>query len=155
MPFRVSQLRDAYDFLYGVIRDRGPFDGVIGFSQGAVMSVALMLHHAATHPDAPPDDLFKFVVLFSCPYLPDLDDDDDSGKPPITWGAIDVPSLHVCGEADDEWFEASKSTFAKNCRPGSATLVVHKGGHLVPTDPPTVNKVIGEIGKLVDRAMEL
>ncbi|KAL1876187.1 hypothetical protein VTK73DRAFT_9625 [Phialemonium thermophilum] len=146
VPFTIEQVEAAYDYLYGVLRDRGPFDGVIGFSQGSVMAVALLLHHARLHPDEPP--LFRFAVLFSIPHLPD----EDANGTPLVWGRINVPSLHVCGEGDEMWFESSKRTFERNCVEGSAEMIIHKEGHVVPKDPATVERVIEGIGRLLKRA---
>lgn len=148
IEFQMSQVYEAYKFLYKVIEEHGPFDGVMGFSQGSVASVALMLHHAELHPDSPPDALFRFAILFSIPNLPD----EDSDGSPLSWGKIRIPSLHICGEADEEWFEMSKLTFERNCEEGTARIIVHKGGHLVPKDQPTVDEILGAIGELIQKA---
>lgn len=148
VAFDMAQVRAAYDFVYGVIRDHGPFDGVLGFSQGSVLSVALMLHHAELHPEAAPNALFRFAILFSIPHLPDVDADGT----PLSFGKIRVPSLHVCGEADEDWFEHSKETFEKNCEEGSARMIIHEGGHLIPKDRPTVDKILEAIGELLQEA---
>jgi|SRR3569833_1201918 len=148
-PFRMPQLFAAYDFLYKVIKEQGPFDGFIGFSQGAVTTMALLLHHAETHPEDPPTTLFKFGVLFSCPYIPDFDQDGVK----VTWGRVKIPTLHIAGETDELWFEGSKRTYEKNCEEGTATLIVHPGGHIVPKDKPTVEKILTAMGHLMDKAM--
>lgn len=144
----MKQVHNAYQFVYDVIKEHGPFDGVLGFSQGSVLSVALLLHHAELHPDDPPNVLFGFAILFSIPHLPD----EDADGTPVTWGKIRVPSLHICGETDEEWFERSKQTFARNCEEGSAEMIIHKGGHLVPKDQQTVDKILESIGELLRKA---
>lgn len=144
----MKQVHEAYKFVYDVINEHGPFDGVLGFSQGSVLSVALMLHHAELHPEDPPNALFNFAILFSIPHLPDTDSDGT----PVTWGKIKVPSLYICGEADEDWFEYSKRTFENNSEKGSAEIIIHKGGHLVPKDPPTVGKILTAIGELLKKA---
>ena len=45
----------------------GPFDGIVGFSQGAGLAVAYMLHQRMTKPDEPPK--FKFALLFSTSFI--------------------------------------------------------------------------------------
>jgi len=150
IPFHMSQVRAAYKWYDGILAKQGPFDGVLGLSQGAVVSIAQMLHHAETHPDASPTALFRFAIFFSCPYLPDFDDDKEQGKR-ITWGKIACPSLHFGGEADTEWFEGGKSTFENNCVEGTATWVTHKDGHAIPKDKPTVEMILNEISKFMKR----
>jgi hypothetical protein len=151
IPFDMQQVRDAYKFWYKVIEEQGPFDGVMGFSQGSVISVALLLHHAEEHPEAPPTDLFRFAILFSCPYLPWPEP--GTGPEDIDWGRIQTPSLHICGKADEEWGEAALYTFWENCEEGTATLYQHSDGHTIPKDKASVDKIIGEIGKFVKEAM--
>jgi len=120
------------------------------------MSVALALEHeaqaaAATGPAAPPTPPFRFAVLFSCPYLPYPGGDRDAAE----WGAMRVPSLHVAGRRDDEWFEGSRAVARENCVDGTATLLVHDGGHVVPRDPETVGRVSREIARLVRESREV
>ena len=146
--FKIDQIYDACQFLERVIDEQGPFDGVIGFSMGSVMSLAVILRHAELHPEQPPSALFQFAILFSSPNIPDTDG--FGGK--ATWSKIRIPSLHICGEADEEWFEKSKQTFQTNCQGGTARLIVHKGGHLIPKDKPTVDKVIDAIADLFEDA---
>ncbi|KAL6715371.1 hypothetical protein ACLMJK_007637 [Lecanora helva] len=56
---------DVFGWVGGVVEDEGPFDGVMGFSQGAVI-----LYHQIHHPFSPP--LFRFAIFicggapFSC-----------------------------------------------------------------------------------------
>ncbi|OJJ65680.1 hypothetical protein ASPBRDRAFT_189858 [Aspergillus brasiliensis CBS 101740] len=57
-----SQVRDAHDLIQDVIEDDGPFDGVIGFSQGASLALSMLYHHEICHPDRPPP--FRFAIFF-------------------------------------------------------------------------------------------
>jgi hypothetical protein len=45
-----------------IIEDEGPFDGVIGFSQGASLALSILYHHEINHPNQPPP--FRFAVFF-------------------------------------------------------------------------------------------
>ncbi|PYI30057.1 hypothetical protein BP00DRAFT_426927 [Aspergillus indologenus CBS 114.80] len=45
-----------------VIEAEGPFDGVIGFSQGASLALSILYHHEISHPSRPPP--FRFAVFF-------------------------------------------------------------------------------------------
>ncbi|KID75470.1 Esterase alnB [Metarhizium brunneum] len=58
-----AEIRDTLDDLSDFIQDDGPFDGVIGFSQGASVAASYILDHQAQHPDkAPP---FGFAIFLS------------------------------------------------------------------------------------------
>lgn len=57
------EIRDALDDLDDFIHDNGPFDGVIGFSQGASMAASYLLHHHARQPNQRPP--FAFAVFLS------------------------------------------------------------------------------------------
>lgn len=46
-----------------IIEEDGPFDGVLGFSQGGSLAVAYLLQHEIDHPNEPPP--FKFAAIFS------------------------------------------------------------------------------------------
>jgi pimeloyl-ACP methyl ester carboxylesterase len=58
-----AEMREALDDLDDLVQDCGPFDGVIGFSQGASMAASYILDYQARFPDdAAP---FGFAVLLS------------------------------------------------------------------------------------------
>lgn len=54
----------VHDYVNSVIDDEGPFDGVLGFSEGSAIAISLLLQHEIDHPKDPP--LFNFAILFSC-----------------------------------------------------------------------------------------
>lgn len=57
------EIREAMDDMADFIEDNGPFDGVIGFSQGASMAATFLLDHYTRFPDeAPP---FDFAIFLS------------------------------------------------------------------------------------------
>lgn len=65
-----SLVRQAHEFIYEIIEEEGPFEGIIGFSQGAALASSMMLQHAKSNPL---DDMFKFAIFAgaSLPYNPD------------------------------------------------------------------------------------
>lgn len=58
-----DEIPQAHDLINEIIAEEGPFDGVLGFSQGATVAASLLLQHAIDHPDTAPP--FKFAVFFS------------------------------------------------------------------------------------------
>ncbi|KFY90568.1 hypothetical protein V500_05128 [Pseudogymnoascus sp. VKM F-4518 (FW-2643)] len=62
-----QQLQAAFKLIAETILLDGPFDGLIGFSQGAALGASLLLHLAKTAPSAMPP--FK-LAIFICASLP-------------------------------------------------------------------------------------
>ncbi|KAF2215725.1 hypothetical protein CERZMDRAFT_89976, partial [Cercospora zeae-maydis SCOH1-5] len=44
---------EAYELLYDVIEDDGPFDGILGFSHGGTLASGFIMHHMAMRPSEP------------------------------------------------------------------------------------------------------
>ncbi|KAK6213784.1 hypothetical protein QIS74_09786 [Colletotrichum tabaci] len=116
----LSQLQDAYDVIYEVLREEGPFDGVFGFSQGGALAASLILHHQATNPYAP--DLFKLAV-FTCASLPF---DPESHRRADKYHATVCPetgAVRVRDWAADERVEALQiNGFLRDAEPGDVVL---------------------------------
>lgn len=68
----LEDLEDAKDYIRETIDDQGPFDGIIGFSQGCALAASMMLE------DSPMSEIFRFGVFF-CASLP-FNKDDLGGK---------------------------------------------------------------------------
>ncbi|KAL5323099.1 hypothetical protein ACEPPN_007627 [Leptodophora sp. 'Broadleaf-Isolate-01'] len=62
-----SDIQSAHEYIRAVIEEDGPFQGVIGFSDGAAMAASIILQHETNKLDQPPP--FKFAILFSCPLV--------------------------------------------------------------------------------------
>lgn len=101
-------------------RTAGPFDGLLGFSQGACLVSLLSAMCETGQTSFRP----RFVVLVSgfksrC-----------KAHEILYPERINVPSLHVIGETDavipSEWSEALTQTFV------NPTVLRHPGGHFVP-----------------------
>ncbi|KAI9151324.1 epoxide hydrolase 1 [Paramyrothecium foliicola] len=64
-------MTDALKHFEEIVEDLGPFDGVVGFSQGAALATSYMYDQKTRHGVVP----FKFALLFStvCAFVPDSD----------------------------------------------------------------------------------
>eukprot|EP00753_Platysulcus_tardus_P003205 PLAT12311.1.p1 GENE.PLAT12311.1~~PLAT12311.1.p1 ORF type:complete len:176 (+),score=23.49 PLAT12311.1:65-592(+) len=115
---------DCVKALTATFDEAGPFDGVLGFSQGAIVSSVLAAMSAAKTSDAAGLSV-KFAICFSGfkPRLPELTS--------LYETAIDVPSLHIWGTSD-EVVTADKSELLSKAFVDSVTWQ-HEGGHYVPT----------------------
>ncbi|GIK06342.1 hypothetical protein Aspvir_001990 [Aspergillus viridinutans] len=58
----------ALSTLRNVVEEEGPFDGVIGYSQGASLAASYMLDCQSTHPLKPPPFQFAMLVCSSLPF---------------------------------------------------------------------------------------
>ena len=143
-----------------IIVEEGPFDGILGFSQGASLAVGILLEEAASQTAAaaatatagagrglPPHQSFTFAMLFSTAGLAELPGTNTSSS---KRKKLDVPSLHVTG-MEDGYFEASKAVTTL-WQPGKATTLVHQQGHVVPRDARTTQQIVDAVeALLVDR----
>jgi hypothetical protein len=62
--FLAKEIKVVHDYVQSVIDDEGPFDGVMGFSEGAAIATSLLIQHEIDHPKDPPP--FNFAIIFSC-----------------------------------------------------------------------------------------
>ena len=112
--------------LAATFEEHGPFDGVWGFSMGALMTA--LLCDGVANDRLPPSVNFKFAVLFAAPSVR------DPRYALRTDGSVAVPSFHVWGEADEiiapERSRAVSEAFA------DPVTVTHEGGHLMPSAAP-------------------
>lgn len=82
-----EQIEFAYERLMNFVEARGPFGGVIGFSQGGALAAAAMIRYAKLHPTA--DPLFE-LGIFLCSTLPfnlsmPLDSELNGGSDGTAW----------------------------------------------------------------------
>lgn len=112
----VQIVKEAFD-------KQGPFDGLLGFSQGACLAslLCVLQQHEVTSPN------FKFVILVSG-FQSLLSPHAHFYKEPIS-----CASFHTIG-ASDEVIPSQASEDLLICFP-SASPYRHKGGHYVPASP--------------------
>ena len=114
-------LVESLELVSATCRTQGPFDGVLGFSQGATLAALLCL----TRPD-----LFTFAVLFAG-YVP-------RDAQTLAWMDAGVPgrlpSFHCLGLSD----ASVPPDIARSLASRFAAPVIHEhdGGHVVPGNAP-------------------
>ena len=142
-------MEDAYNLLYDVLEEQGPFDGFIGFSHGATLAFAFLMQHAKKNPLDPPFALLRCAVFISSSAPPSQDGariryDEKTGT------LLSLPSLHVTGKADP-MFQDSLNLY-RLCEKHTAKLVCHSGGHCIPRDRSTTIALAKAIEDLVSRS---
>lgn len=166
------------------IRDQGPFDGVIGFSQGAAMAAMVVSAlEEADEAQATPsprqrrelptefqlvdsqtqtqtqDQLqkqgrLKFAIFYS-----GFRSADPRCKPFFT-PKISTPTMHVLGALDSVVEESRARALVACCtceedgggRGGgdSAVVMIHPGGHFLPSQRVWLDKVTGFVRRCLD-----
>ncbi|ORX90483.1 FSH1-domain-containing protein [Basidiobolus meristosporus CBS 931.73] len=114
---------ESIEYVENYMKTHGPFDGLLGFSQGA--GLVSLLCARQTKNESPEESRFKFAMIFAgfkYPYAPH-----DAYYDQI----IDVPSMIVSGEADGI-ISPERSDELATCFV-DPVVVKHSGGHVMPT----------------------
>lgn len=149
-PPEYAGIEDAFDMIAKIITTEGPFDGVMGFSQGAAL--AAMLTSLLDRPSR--QDAFKRAKETSALAIDYPISFEDLQQPPFKFlvsycgfrapgeryngfyedPTIQTPSCHVNGSLDTLVEESRWRTLMEACGgEGMTRLVIHPGGHFVPS----------------------
>lgn len=139
-----SSLQEAYDLLYEIIDEEGPFDGVLGYSHGGTLASGFLINHAKRYPRAPP--LFRCAIFVNSlpPFrmnpgeIPVLDSDLE--------GYINIPTVSVGGSKD--WLLEYSRALHRICDASRSRWVMHTKGHDIPMDKKNVAAMAAAIRKL-------
>lgn len=137
----------AIDDLSDWIAQNGPFDGVMGFSQGA--SLASMVLARAGHTNPPP---FAFAV-FICAGLPYCEKSLRNGElkfleaDDVGGAAIHVPTAHIIGSKDPDVSYSKK--LIGLCQSWGRVLMDHGAGHEIPRVPVEITHDMARVAEQV------
>ncbi|MCJ1355748.1 MAG: hypothetical protein MMC33_005740 [Icmadophila ericetorum] len=139
-----KSVSDACAYVQEIVNGSdGPFDGIIGFSQGASL--------AATYLIRKPRDAQLECAVFICA-TPAMDAEGTgfvlADEPHDT---ITIPTAHITGFQDS--LRKAGLALYNICDPHTATHFEHNKGHLLPRDPET-NKTLASIIRDVVRRAE-
>ncbi|XP_028615256.1 esterase OVCA2 isoform X3 [Grammomys surdaster] len=115
-------LEEALETVAQALDTLGPFDGLLGFSQGAALAAFVCALGQAGDPRFP---LPRFIILVSgfCPRGLGF-------KEPILQSPMSLPSLHVFGDTDR--VIPSQESLQLASRFLDAVTLTHSGGHFIP-----------------------
>lgn len=143
----------ALDHLETLIREAGPFDALLAFSEGAGLAASLLIKMSRldTVIDAEPR-LIKCAIFFSG----GVPRDPETGKlmdGDLDQEIIDVPTAHIWGRAD-EIYPTFGPVLSKLCKIASREIYVHDGGHTIPGagDMYAVKSCVNAIRRTVELA---
>lgn len=135
-PLQYQQQTDGFDasltYLRDVYAQKGPFDGIMGFSQGAAMAAAVCAQQGIRKGEME----FRFVILCSgfALKLPEL----------LDCGLIKCPSLHIFGSdhgKDRQIANKASRELASLFDDGCSVTIQHDSGHIIPTRSPYIDQI--------------
>ncbi|EME81080.1 uncharacterized protein MYCFIDRAFT_23150, partial [Pseudocercospora fijiensis CIRAD86] len=121
---QLEQLYNSLEYLCKYLKESGPVDGVLGFSQGASIAAMLTaLCEGSVRPERAP---FKFAVLCS----------GFKNAPQFYAGffspKISTPTMHVIAEWDHMVSAEQSAALIDDCE--DSVVIRHYGTHATPTD---------------------
>ncbi|GAQ42222.1 hypothetical protein AtubIFM57143_007878 [Aspergillus tubingensis] len=171
-----TQMHEAFTLIREVMDEDGPFEGVIGFSQGAALAASMILQHQKDNPTAMP--LFDLAIFLGASLPFDMDSSlalrsivamhhrpngypDGAGDDPLilqqydprtTNLRIEIPTLHVIGRTDPF---RQQGELLVELSSGDAIPVVHDAGHIVPRDMGSTAKIVRLVEGMIGRAQHI
>ncbi|KAJ5203744.1 uncharacterized protein N7498_004623 [Penicillium cinerascens] len=143
-----AHLVEAFEHIRNLIITKGPFDAVMGFSQGGALAAALIAHHSKTHPSEPP--LFRAAV-FICSGAPWESAGLAYISPQPDTYSIAIPTAHIVGKTDPLYPESMK--LYGLCEPSKAAFYDHGSKHMVPFDKENTEQMTRVIEQTVAKAI--
>ncbi|KAH8652217.1 serine hydrolase FSH [Xylariales sp. PMI_506] len=137
----------AIEFLFKTLDEEGPFDGIIGYSEGATVAGTLLLHEQRRKQLLGRPPMLKCAIFFAGwpPLDPDtfamvLSDQTDV--------MIPIHTCHIIGSLDP--YVAGSLALYNTCEPDYAVMFDHGKGHTLPRE----KGVIKELGDVIRTMME-
>ncbi|KAI9147412.1 serine hydrolase FSH [Paramyrothecium foliicola] len=131
----------AIKYIADIMEKRGPFDGIIGYSEGATVAATMLLHEQRRCEKKGIKSMFKYAIFFAGwpPVDPKthaqvLADESDE--------RIEIRTLHIVGSLDP-YIHGSIALY-NVCDPDTAYLFDHAKGHTLPRDKETI-KELGDV----------
>ncbi|KAL6937645.1 hypothetical protein ACO0RG_004161 [Hanseniaspora osmophila] len=144
---------ETIGYLRQYVIENGPFEGIIGFSQGAAFAGYLAsnfneLLHLQNEPDSVQCDIKWFMNYSGFRVLTEKYQARSYNLNP---NGISIPSLHVIGELDSVVEETRVMSLYEACDFEKRTLLKHPGGHFIPNNKVYVSKVCGWLNNVAGK----
>ena len=159
---------EAIAYLYNIMEKDGPFDGIIGYSEGATIAATLLLHEQRRFETQGIPPMFKLALFFAGwpPMNPDLDAIVLADMSDLQ---INIPTCHVSeytrflclqfqrlilvsvGSLDP--YLAGSLALYNVCDMDTAYLFDHAKGHTLPRDKDSVRE-LGDVLRLMIQNLE-
>ncbi|CCK72291.1 putative serine hydrolase KNAG_0J02100 [Huiozyma naganishii CBS 8797] len=124
-------------YLHDYVVTNGPFDGVVGFSQGAGVAGYLMtdFNGLLNLKDEEQPPIKFFISCSGFRFRPEVYQRQYDEHP------IKVPSLHIQGQLDTVSEPEKVQALMASCQEGTKTHIMHAGGHFVPNSKSFLKKL--------------
>ena len=135
--FRYLKLAEAMKYVTDYASMNGPFDGLMGFSQGGTLAAALATSGAIPGVRA--------VLTAGAPHIEEVfvaasEWTATSGDAKERDAGLIIPKLHFAGETDAIISVESTDDLCR--RAGSGEMITHDKGHLFPTRAAYVDRMV-------------
>ncbi|KAH8588577.1 serine hydrolase-domain-containing protein [Bisporella sp. PMI_857] len=123
-------------YLEEVIQEDGPYDGIIGFSQGAAVAARLILKHQEEDPfGVQPFKLAVFLCSAGLFYTDSTKEYEEHMETASKIG-IHMPTVHLIGDSDPH--KPFGLGLIKLCSKGVSRIINYDMGHEIPRDKVVV-----------------
>lgn len=141
----------ACDFVQHYVEqdDGEPFDGVLGFSEGASVAAGVILRQSEKKVTSP----FKFAIFMCCTVPPPRSDGVDIMLADETTERIDIPTAHIVGSRDPGC-QGGRALY-NLCNQSSASIFDHGGCHTIPWDLASTRSIAKEIRLVGERSQSV
>nr|XP_011466188.1 PREDICTED: rhodanese-like domain-containing protein 6 isoform X2 [Fragaria vesca subsp. vesca] len=139
---QTTGFNESLAYLKTVFAHEGPFDGVLGFSQGAAMAAAVAFAQQTQRTSSKaPEMQFRFVILCSGFGIKLLDQ--EFNKETMI-KKCHCPSLHIFGKdhgKDRQIAKQESRELASLFDEGCSTVIEHDSGHIIPARAPYIDQI--------------
>ena len=141
----------ACDFVQHYVEqdDGEPFDGILGFSEGASVAAGVILRQSEKKVASP----FKFAIFMCCTVPPPRSDGVDIMLADETAERIDIPTTHIVGSRDPGC-QGGRALY-NLCDQSSASIFDHGGSHTIPWDLTSTRSIAKEILSVGERSQSI
>ncbi|KAK7182629.1 hypothetical protein DPSP01_011457 [Paraphaeosphaeria sporulosa] len=141
----------ALDYVKGIIKEHGPFEAIIGYSEGAILAGTVIMREADWSVQGDYKNHFKLAMFFGGwpPLKKDLTGFMYSDE---TDEVIPIPVCNVIGSLDP-YVDGSMALY-NVCDPDTAVLFDHAKGHTLPRTKDTVKELGDTIRDMIREVRE-
>jgi predicted sulfurtransferase len=133
---QTAGLEESLKVLDGVLDTQGPWDGILGFSQGASIAALLAARECKDRSNNTEERKrrFKFVICCSG-YKSPLHKPEKEEEEANEENKISMPSLHLYGtnKQDRQISEPESKSLREQFDPTQRVLLRHNAGHVIPS----------------------
>lgn len=154
--YSATSMSQALSQLAHYISEEGPFDGVLGFSQGALLAATYLIQFSQDHPSRPLP--FKCAVFFSggIPVDPQALEKGELRHidPKVAGEVVRLPTANIWGRNDTVW-PGSSEVLCALCEDSNRNVYIHDEGHDIPgaRAKEAVQGSVRAIRRAIDQAL--